>query len=156
MASQGGDLQGFATQRTLGTHIDRVAEELYRADRRNVHASLSELGFDEQRVYRRIATAMVLASDEERLRPAVYAAADRLTPGGLDRLTRAQRLEAVKGFIDAFQVMKAALNGELHPDTANLLRSLVRHDLARDAQPVNTKPASAINLRDLDVPTEVM
>jgi hypothetical protein len=155
MAPRTNHPQGFVKQAILATHIRRVAIELYRADRLDLTAQLSDLPPNEQKIYERIATFVVFLSDESLLRPAVYAAADSMVDGGIERLGLEQRKLACAAVLNAFKVMKAAINGELHSDTADLMRRLVDEDKACgiNAQPVNSKPV--MDLASVETPAEV-
>ncbi|MDP2320719.1 MAG: hypothetical protein Q8O42_15430 [Acidobacteriota bacterium] len=109
-------------------HVRRIATELYRFDRRSTEATLDELAAELQQTYLKAATAAAFLGEQERLRPALYDAADQLVPGGIGNLTRQQRAGVVKMFIRAFQVMRDNLCGLRHPDTAELMRVLATKD----------------------------
>lgn len=140
----------------MSKHVRRIAAELYRFDRRDVGADFDALPPVVQETYLATATATALLNDQERLRPAIYDAAEQLTPAGLTNFTRQQRAEVVKGFIRAFQVFRDHLAGKRHPDTVDLMRALVQKDLASLTPPAPVAHAG-VDLANLEpATTEVM
>lgn len=147
--------QDLALQARLSLHVHRIATELYRFDARDETASLAALTPAHQQTYLTSATMAAFLSDQDRLRPALYDAADQLAPG-IDVLTRPQRAAVVKAFIRAYQVLRQHLAGQRHPDTVGLMRALS----ARDASIANATPApvadAGVDLATLPTTTGVM
>lgn len=147
--------QGFADSAQDSIRLHRIATELYRFHKRDDHADLRELTPGLQETYLSAAAACAYQTDEARLRPAVYDAADQLTPAGLNNMSRAHRAEVTKGFLRAFRVFRDHLAGKRHPDTVDLMRALSQKDMATVPldEPVT---AAGVDLAALAVTTEVM
>jgi hypothetical protein len=157
MPSTHNSSQDLALQLRLSQHVRRIATELYRFDKRSDSAQLEELAEEHQQTYIKAATAAAFLSDQERLRPALYDAADILASGGLASLTRPQRAQVVKTFIRAFQVMRDHLCGLRHPDTAELMRTLSEKDASiSNAGPAAPVADAGIDLANLETTTGVM
>ena len=155
MALRTGYPQGFAAQAILSHFARGIAQAVYRADRRQDDASLTELPFSQQADYDRIGVFVLRLSDHSQLRAGLYAGADALVDGGIGSLSLKQRAAAVGLFTRAFMAMKAQMNGTAPADPADLMRALVEADqnAGVDAQPVNTKPSA--NLADIETSPEV-
>lgn len=142
MASRTGDPQGFATQAVQSFFARLIGESAYQADRRDAHASLSQLTFAAQAEYERVGAFVLGLSDHSQLRAGLYAGADALVHGGIGSLDLKQRAAAVGMFARAFMAMKRQMNGSAPQDEADLMRALVEADRQAgiNTQPVNTKP----------------
>lgn len=153
MPSTNNPPQGALTPAELSLHVRRIATELWRLDRRDVTAELDGLPDAVQDTYLTAARLVALLNDQEQLRPALYDAADQLTPGGLGNLTHQHRATVVKAFICAFRVLRDHLAGRRHPETVELMRALVRSDLTRQSPaPIE----QAADLAAMPTSTEVM
>lgn len=157
MAPRTGELQGLAKDAVVEFFGKRIAAAIYQSDRRDCAASLDQLDPLIRKEYEQQGRLVALLSDDAAMRAACYAAADAMIAGGIDRLTQPQRACAVALFIKAFKAMKASFMGTAHPDTQALMQALVERDRAAgiNAQPVNTKPLSSINLSELETAPEV-
>jgi len=159
MAFRTGDPQGFAAQAVQSHFARGIAQAVYRADRRDDNASLSELTCTEQAAYDRVGIFVLRLSEESQLRAGLYAGADALVQGGIGSLPLPARAKLVGLFTRAFMAMKRQMNGTAPQDDADLMRALVEADrhAGINAQPVHTTPASdkAIDLAALETATEV-
>jgi hypothetical protein len=144
MAPRTGGSQGFAIQAVLSYFARAIGEAIYRADRRDTQADLTELPFPQQTEYEQVGTFVMRLSDRDALRAGLYAGADALVHGGIGSLNQKQRAAAVAMFTRAFMAMKKQMNGQAHADEADLMRALVEADQVAsiNTQPVNTKPAA--------------
>lgn len=149
MPSTDNPSQDFALQVKLSAHVRRIATELYRFDKRSETVQLEELAPEHQELYLTQAAAAAFQSDQARLRPALYDAADQLVAGGIDRLTRPQRAAVVKTFIRAFQVMREHMAGRRNPDVVGLMQALS----SEDASIANATPAAPVTDAGVDLAT---
>jgi len=157
MAPRTGDPQGFAAQAVLSHFARLIAEAIYRADRRDEHANLTALSFNEQADYERIGVFVLRLSDRSQLRAGLYAGADALIQGGIGSLDLRRRAQAVGMFTRAFMAMKAQMSGTAAPDTADLIRALVEADDQAGISDAPVKSPSQVDLATIDTATtEVM
>jgi hypothetical protein len=155
MASRTGELQGFAAQAVLSHFARRIATAVLQWDRRDSNATLDQLDPQTRREYERIGESIALMSDRQSMRVALYAAADDMVKGGIDRLEPRHRIAAVALFTRAYQAMKRQLMSTAHHEKAALMRALVERDQAAgiDTQPVIE--TSSVDLATVDTAPEV-
>lgn len=128
MAPRTGTLQALSKMAVLSFHARRIANEIYRLDKKDVTAELQQQPALVQDEYERLGTIVALQGDADAMRPALYAAADAMVQGGVGSLTPMQRAEAVALFARGLQAMKRHLGNSSHADHADLMHSLAEAD----------------------------
>jgi len=129
-------LQKIASDLVDGFFVERIAAALYQFDRRDPDATLGTLDPVSRRLYEREAAFVAFMRDEQKLRPALYDAANEIVLSGVGSLTRHHRAAAVGSVARMFKTLRAALVGE-RPAQQERLRKLAEADaqLERAPQP---------------------
>lgn len=132
-----------------------IGEAVYRADRNDATANLTQLTPPERIEYERTGAFVMGLSNESQLRAALYAGADSLVQDGIGSLTPKQRAAAVLLFTRAFMAMKKQLNGSAPADVAQLMAALAEADKAAGIDRVSVKAAESVDLATLETASEV-
>lgn len=113
--------------------VGRIAQELYRADRRDADADLRTMPPAVQERYRQDAAFARCLSRPDRLEPAVYDAANEVVEGGIAALSPQARRGSVQMVRTALRVIRHSLSG-LRPAQAARSKRLAEVDAQLHAE----------------------